>query len=150
MWPNLGHINPYTAVIGFASLAFLFWVRLGLKPLLRRFGVGERPADILAKIGPALAIVATTSVVWGFGLAAQGVRIVGTVPQGLPHLALPPFDAGLWGTLLVPALLISIVGYVESISVALTLAAKRRQRIDPGCLRRVSNHRRLCAFGGEL
>ena len=29
-----------------------------------------------------------------------------------------------------PALLLSIVGYVESISVALTLAAKRRQRID--------------------
>jgi SulP family sulfate permease len=33
--------------------------------------------------------------------------------------------------LFVPALLISIIGFVESISVAQTLAAKRRQRIDP-------------------
>ena len=33
--------------------------------------------------------------------------------------------------ILVPSLLICIVGYVESISVALTLAAKRRQRVDP-------------------
>jgi SulP family sulfate permease len=132
MVPNLSHINPYTAVIGFASLAFLFWVRRGLKPLLRRFGLGERPADILAKVGPIVAIAATTAAVWGFDLNAQhGVKIVGTVPKGLPKLALPPFDMALWTKILVPALLISIVGYVESISVALTLAAKRRQRVDP-------------------
>ena len=37
----------------------------------------------------------------------------------------------LWTGLAVPALLIAIVGYVESISVAMTLAAKRRQRVDP-------------------
>ena len=48
-----------------------------------------------------------------------------------PSFALPPVDVALWTKILVPALLISIVGYVESISVALTLAAKRRQRIDP-------------------
>jgi SulP family sulfate permease len=57
--------------------------------------------------------------------------VVGDVPAGLPVPALPPLDAGLWAQLAVPALLISIVGYVESISVAQTLAAKRRQRIDP-------------------
>ncbi len=44
---------------------------------------------------------------------------------------MPPFDATLWTKILVPSLLIAIVGYVESISVALTLAAKRRQRVDP-------------------
>jgi len=131
MVPNLGHINPYTAAIGFASLAFLFWVRRGLTPLLRRFGLGERAADILAKVGPVVAIAVTTAAVWGFGLTEHGVKIVGTVPKGLPSLSLPPFEVGLWTKLLVPALLISIVGYVESISVALTLAAKRRQRVDP-------------------
>jgi SulP family sulfate permease len=94
-------------------------------------GLGERTADILAKVGPAAAIVVATAAVWGGGLAERGVRIVGTVPQGLPQLTLPPLDLALWTTILVPALLISIVGYVESISVALTLAAKRRQRVDP-------------------
>jgi sulfate permease, SulP family len=129
--PNLGHINPYTAVIGLLSLAFLFWVRGGLKPLLRKFGLGERAADILAKVGPVVAIAVTTTVVWVFGLSEHGVKIVGTVPKGLPKLILPPFEVALWMKLLVPALLISIVGYVESISVALTLASKRRQRVDP-------------------
>jgi SulP family sulfate permease len=44
---------------------------------------------------------------------------------------MPPLDFELWLKIIVPALLISIVGYVESISVALTLAAKKRQRVDP-------------------
>ena len=128
---NLPHTNPYTAVIGLGSLGFLFWARGGLKPLLRRLGFSERTAGTLAKIGPAVALVATTLAVWGFGLAARDVSIVGTVPKGLPRITVPPLDLGLWASLLVPALLISIIGYVESISVALTLAAKRRQRVDP-------------------
>ena len=39
MLPNLGDTNLYTAVIGVASLAFLFWVSRGLKPFLLRFGL---------------------------------------------------------------------------------------------------------------
>ena len=128
---NVDQTHLPTATIGLASLAFLFWVRRGLAPLLRRSGCGERTADLLARSGPAAAILATTAAVWGFGLAERGVPTVGTVPQGLPRLALPPLDPALWTRLLVPALLIAIVGYVESISVALTLAAKRRQRVDP-------------------
>ena len=100
--PSLSQINPYTAAIGLASLVFLLWARRGLKPLLLRVGIGERPADILAKVGPAMTIVATTAAVWGFGLDARGVGILGVVPQGLPSLALPPFDAGLWTTLARP------------------------------------------------
>lgn len=128
---NLGEVHLLTVTVGAGTLGFLFWVRGGLKPLLQRLSVRERVADLLAKIGPAIAIVVTTAAVWGLGLDERGVRIVGAVPQGLPALALPPLDMTLWSALVVPALLISIVGYVESISVALTLAAKRRQRIDP-------------------
>ncbi len=86
---------------------------------------------MLAKMGPVAAIIATTLAVWGFGLSEHGVKIVGTVPKGLPKIAMPPLDFTLWMKILVPALLISIIGYVESISIALTLAAKKRQRVDP-------------------
>jgi sulfate permease, SulP family len=128
---NLAETNLATAAIGLGSLAFLFWSRGSLKPLLLRMGVGEKTAGTVAKIGPAVALVVSTLAVWGFGLDQHGVKIVGDVPKGLPRLALPPLDMALWTKLLVPALLISIIGYVESISVALTLAAKRRQRVDP-------------------
>jgi SulP family sulfate permease len=128
---QLAHINLPTLVIGVSATAFLFWVRKQLKPLLVKVGLGPRLADIIAKAGPVLAVVVTTLAVWGLDLQAQGVKVVGQVPSGLPGLTLPSFDLELWQQLFVSALLISIVGFVESVSVAQTLAAKRRQRIDP-------------------
>ncbi len=128
---NLGQINPITVVIGITATAFLFWVRKGLKPLLRRMGAVPLLADIITKAGPVAAVVVTTLAVWAFGLAGRGVSIVGEVPQALPPLTLPSFAPDLIRQLAIPAILISIIGFVESISVAQTLAAKRRQRIDP-------------------
>ncbi len=131
LWVHLAEINFATVLLGVTATAFLFWVRGGLKPLLRRMGVGPRLADIGAKMGPVLAIVGTTLAVWALDLGAKGVAIVGEVPQSLPPLTLPSFSPELMSQLLVPALLISVIGFVESISVSQTLAAKKRQRIDP-------------------
>ncbi|WP_193181599.1 SulP family inorganic anion transporter [Nisaea sediminum] len=128
---NLPNLNPATATIGVGATLFLFWVRKGLKPLLIRFGLRPRMADILAKAGPVAAVAVTTLLCWGIGLEGQGVAIVGSVPQGLPPLTLPTFDAELWTGLAGSALLISVIGFVESVSVAQTLAAKKRQRIVP-------------------
>ena len=127
----LGEINWITATIGILTAAFLFWVRKGLLPLLRGLGLPKRTAEIIAKTGPVAAIVATTLLVWAFDLKSAGVKIVGAVPQGLPPLTVPGFSLELWTSLLSSAVLISVIGFVESISVAQTLAAKKRQRIDP-------------------
>ena len=128
---QLGRTHLLTLAIGVSTVAFLFWVRSGLKPLLVRIGFQARAADVIAKTGPVAAIVVTALLTWALQWQGQGVKIVGTVPQGLPPLTLPLFDLGLWQSLLVPALLISVVGFVESVSVGQTLAAKRRQRIEP-------------------
>ncbi|KAF0677187.1 SulP family inorganic anion transporter [Profundibacterium mesophilum] len=128
---HLGEVNLITAALGVTATAFLFWVRTGLKPLLRRLGLGPRQADLGAKLGPVLAIVVTTLAVWAFDLGARGVAVVGEVPQSLPPLTLPSVSPALLSQLFMPALLISVIGFVESISVAQTLAAKKRQRIDP-------------------
>ena len=123
--------NWPTLVIGAAVTAFLFWVRSRLKPLLIRLGAGVRAADSVAKAGPVVAVIATILAVDLLSLETQGVSVVGAVPQGLPPLTLPSFDLELWRQLFVSALLISVIGFVESVSVAQTLAAKRRERIDP-------------------
>lgn len=130
LWAARDQIHLPTLIIGTLATAFLFWVRKGLKPLLLRMGLPARAADLAARTGPVLAIITTTAFVAGFNLVADGVRVVGVVPSGLPALALPSFDLGLWRQLLPAAVLIGLVGFVESISVAQTLAAKRRQRID--------------------
>ena len=125
------HVHLLTLMVGIAATAFLFWVRKGLKPLLMRMGLSPKMADITAKTGPVAAIAVTTLLAWWLDWQAQGVKLVGTVPQGLPPLTTPVWDWALWQELWVPALLISVVGFVESVSVGQTLAAKRRQRIEP-------------------
>lgn len=127
----LPEFNSATLAIGVPVTAFLFWVRLGAKPALKRLGVPAGMADLLTKAGPVLAIVATIAAVALFDLADEGVNIVGVIPQGLPPIALPAMDFDLAAQLAVPALLISVIGFVESVSVGQTLAAKRRQRITP-------------------
>lgn len=120
-----------TLMIGAAATAFLFWVRKGLKPLLVGAGMAPRPADLTAKAGPIAAVAVSTLAVILLGLEARGVKVVGEIPQSLPPFTAPLFDAELWRRLAVPALLLSVIGFVESVSVAQTLAAKKRQRIDP-------------------
>ena len=128
---HLDQTNWITLVIGVAATGFLFAVRRYLKRALLAIGLPPLLADILTKAGPVLAVVGTTVAVWGLNLDDAGVRIVGEVPQSLPPLTLPSFAPDLIAALIVPALLISIIGFVESVSVAQTLAAKKRQRIDP-------------------
>ena len=128
---QLPNIHVLTLVVGVLATAFLFWVRKGLKPLLIRVGLNARLADVLAKAGPVAAIAVTALLAWILDWKGQGLRLVGGVPQGLPPLTLPLWDLALWQSLAMPALLISVVGFVESVSVGQTLAAKRRQRIEP-------------------
>ena len=65
-----------------------------------------------------------------FCLASAGVSIVGVIPKGLPVPSLPELDLTA-KELLPAAFLISIVGFVETVSVGHTLAARRRERIQP-------------------
>ena len=128
---GLSTTNVATLVIGATAAGFLFWARRALAPLLIRAGLSATLASSLSKAAPVLAIFSTTLLVYYLGLQSAGVSIVGDIPRGLPSPTFPVFDAKLWGTLFLPALTIGVVGYVETISVAQTLAAKRRERIDP-------------------
>ncbi|MGH1329662.1 MAG: SulP family inorganic anion transporter [Paracoccaceae bacterium] len=128
---HFGEINIPTLLIGIGATGFLFWVRKGLKPLLISAGLKPRMAELLAKAGPVAAVAVTAFLAWGLALDEAGVKIVGAVPTGLPPLTAPSLSPALWEQLIGPAILISIIGFVESVSVAQTLAAKRRQRIQP-------------------
>jgi SulP family sulfate permease len=138
-WPEMlgslaaaiGGTNPWTLAIGVSATLFLFWVRKGAKPALQALGLPPRTAEMTAKAGPVVAVALSILAVIALDLGTRGVKLVGAIPQGLPPLALPSTDISLIEQLWVPALLISIIGFVESVSVAQTLAAKRRQRIAP-------------------
>ena len=128
---GLGSMSLLTLALSALVLAFLLWSRAGLAKLLIRLGLSAPLAKLVGKTGLLIAVVGSTLLVWGLELDQYGVSIVGDIPRGLPPVALPEFDLSLIQLLAAPALMIAIVGYVESVSIAQTLAAKKRQFIDP-------------------
>lgn len=66
------------------------------------------------------------------GIRMQGGgEVVGRIPAGLPGIAPPSLDFATLATLLVSALVISLVGFMEAVSIAKAIAARTRQRFDP-------------------
>ena len=123
-------VNISTTVIGLSVLTYLWLIRSRGKSLLVYLGVSDKTASLVVKSAPVLAVILTITVTALYSLDASGVAIVGKIPEGLPSLGLPTISIELVKTLFVPACLISIIGFVESISVGRTLGAKKRQRID--------------------
>lgn len=66
----------------------------------------------------------------GFKLVGGG-EVVGAIPEGLPSIQMPSFSLDALGSLLSAALVISLVGFMEAISIAKAVAARTKQRIDP-------------------
>ncbi|WP_455210031.1 SulP family inorganic anion transporter [Kaarinaea lacus] len=63
-------------------------------------------------------------------LTNAGGAVVGEIPQGLPAFKLPRFDFDIFLQLLSSAIAISLIGFMEAISIAKAMAARTRQRLD--------------------
>ncbi|MFT5681009.1 MAG: SulP family sulfate permease, partial [Myxococcota bacterium] len=111
---HIGETNLITAAISLAAVVLL----VGLKRLAPRF-----PRFLVVVAGGAL-------LVWGLGLDEQGVAIVGVVPSGLPRPALPTLETSTILSLLPIAITISLVSFMESISVARSFARQNRYPVD--------------------
>lgn len=127
---QLSAVNPASLTIGIAAIAVLLFFLFGLTPVLGRLGLRGTTAQIAGKTGPLIVVVTATLLVFALDLAeTRAVSIVGTIPQGLPPFTVPAIDLVLLEALAGPALLISFVGFLESVSVAKALASRRRQKI---------------------
>ncbi len=125
---SLAATRGITLLIGAVSIALLLLAGGAVVTLLIRLGVSQHRATVVSRTAPLMVVIMATAVVSLGGL--EFVATVGTIPQGLPMptLALP--QAQLAIELLPAAILIGLVGYVESVSIAITLANRRRQHID--------------------
>ncbi|MAT96458.1 MAG: sodium-independent anion transporter [Anaerolineaceae bacterium] len=127
---HLTETNGTTLALGGGGVLILLYFKWGLGGQLKRWGVPPRWVLPITKSAPLVIVVLGTALVWGLQLDQRaGVAIVGDVPAGLPPLTLPTMNLGLWQQLLPTALVISFVGYMESIAVAKSLASKRRQKV---------------------
>lgn len=126
---NFAQFDVATALIGALALLWLWAARKWGKNVLKGFGLKGLTLEITFRAAPVLAIV--LSIVAVSLLQLSSVRTVGVIPTDLPGLFFPSLELSRWADLFVPAVLIALVGFVETVSVGHALAAKRKQRIDP-------------------
>ena len=126
----IGATNPYTLSVGLCCLLILHWSRGHLAKRLERQGLTPLLAGAFAKCVPVAVIVMSTLIAYALELDARGVELVGAIPQGMPAFSQPHIEWTVIRELILPALLVALIGFVESVSVGRTLGAKRRERID--------------------
>jgi SulP family sulfate permease len=112
---RINEINLPTFLIGLGSIVVLLLVKRW-KPVFP---------------GALLVVVVSALMVWVFRLDAAGVKIVGEVPRGLPSMAMPRISIEQVTALLPIAVTIALVGFMESIAVAKSFAAKNRYEVNP-------------------
>jgi SulP family sulfate permease len=131
LYQHLDAINLPTAILSFASIVSLLIVRRYFSKLLKFLGCSQGAVQLFGKSGPILIVVLATLAVAELSLDQLGVSIIGAVPNEIPSINLALIDADMLWDLLPGAFLITIVGFIGSVSVAQSYAAKRRQDIDP-------------------
>ena len=118
-------LNPTTLAIGMLSIAVLIYFKWFMSANMRSLKVPESFIGPITKAGALVAVLAGTLAVWLFGLNhSSAVRIVGQIPAGLPPFTLPGIEYSQIASLIPIALIISLVGFTESISIATTLASR--------------------------
>ncbi len=82
--------------------------------------------------GVLVAVVMTTVISWFIGFHENmGGKVIGVIPQGLPTFERPSLNLQELLSLLPSAIVISLVGFMEAISIAKAMAAKTKDRINP-------------------
>ncbi len=108
--------NTHLPTLAMAVLSFVILI------LMRKY---------MAKLpGVLVAVVITTVIAWLSGYSEAGGKIVGTIPEGLPAFSIPEFSWDAVKTLMVTAITIALIGFMEAISIAKAMAARTRQRLD--------------------
>lgn len=124
--------NVLALLVGIASIMIILSSGGALKGFLTRLKLSAIFVNVMSKLGPlfAVAIFTITSAYFNWH-EAFNLHIVGDIPSGLPSFGVPTLDQDLIWELLGPAMLIALVGTIESISVAKSLASKEREKIEP-------------------
>ena len=124
-------VNTLVLTMGLLALIWLLYARSRLSGHLQRLGFNPALAGVLARLAPILVVAVGLAISLSADLAGRGVPVVGSLPAGLPALAWSTPDLPTLKLLLLPAALISLVSFVESVSIAQSLARRKRQSIDP-------------------
>jgi SulP family sulfate permease len=132
VWQQVQHIHVPTAALGLGAVGVLWWARSHLARAWGRWFGAPEVGAWMARMAPLVVVLAATLIVLATGGAqALGVAVVGPIEPGLPQWQGVFLDSGQWLSLCLPALLIALIGFVESVSLAQAYALQRQQRLAP-------------------
>lgn len=121
--------NWLAATLGVIGVCALLLSRKYTVALLIKMGVPSNIARTVQRLVPMLLLLLGAALVFVFDWQTKLV-VVGTLPDGMPTFAMPTFNSAWFEHLWVPAIVIGLLGFVESISIAQSFAQKKREPLD--------------------
>jgi len=153
LWALLGSassLDPLTSTIGVGALLLLWLARRHLATALERMGIPGPQATLLSRMAPMAVVLLAAAGVALTGIGDQ-LAVVGSLPTGLPQMVWPALDWSLLTALWLPALIISLITFVESVAIAQAFARQAGARIDPNAeLRGLGAANLASAFSGAF
>ena len=127
-WQYLPLLNIATLVFGIASILFLIYT-----PKLLNAQIFKSFSNVIQfwiKALPLLLVFISIGLVQFFHIDHLGIKTVGEIPSGFPPLSMPFWNWNLVIQLLPGAAMITMVSFVESISIAQATAFQQRSELN--------------------
>jgi SulP family sulfate permease len=127
----LPEANWVSVSMGVVAIVVIIFFHRRLGRALVHLGVSEFVAAQVARSGGLIVVLISTLLTWLLRLdqTAQ-LRTVGHVPAGLPPFTVPAFDPSSLSAMAPALVMLVVIGYVESVSIAKSFASRRREKID--------------------
>lgn len=128
---QLPAMHGTTFLLSVVTLIILWLSRQYGVLCLKTLGLPNAAAQAVVRAVPAALVIIGVGVMQYGVDAFAGVKTVGHIPQGLPAFSFPIAPLTMWEQLLMPAVLVAMIGFIESISVAQKLSGTDRSKVDP-------------------
>ncbi len=131
LWNKLYQFHMPTFLYSVVALSCLFTMPHLLKYYFKKNGFSNKWLEFIGKIIPACLVIISIMLINYTAIGNMEIKTIGEIPSALPAINIINIDFKLMKLLFLPALLISIIGYIESISVVTKFALKTRTSINP-------------------
>lgn len=121
-------INQQAVYLGITTMILLWLNRRYSQTLCLGLGCSDYVSHVITKLMPVFIIIFASLWVWQQALP---LAIVGNIPQGLPSFILPSVpNSEQWRGFISSALLIALIAFISSASVAKSVALQRQEQFD--------------------
>jgi SulP family sulfate permease len=130
-WQQQTLINSYALLLGSSAVVVLWLNRRYSIGILKKIKLSTDSASLMTKVIPIVVLIIASYAVYQGQLINHQLAVVGAIPAGLPSFDVPQWPAWQqWQALFSSALLIALIAFISSASVAKSMALQRQESFD--------------------